>query len=116
HRARVSAIVADHGSGLALVATRAFELAGCLLAVLGPEADAYAPGGKVAYVEDFWVADPADWWGAGAALLEESRPRLSALGAARIVIETSGHDSPKQALLWRSGLALASERYQAPLR
>lgn len=115
HRARVSGIVADRRSGLVLVASRGPELAGCLLSVLGPAADIYAPGGKLAYIDDFWVADPADWWDTGAALLEEARPRLSALGAARIVVEAGGHDSPKQAFLWRSGLALASERYQAPL-
>ncbi|GAA4887836.1 GNAT family N-acetyltransferase [Streptomonospora salina] len=115
HRARVGAIVADRRSGLALVATRGSEPAGCLLAVLGPAADVYAPGGELARIDDFWVADPADWWGAGAALLEEARPRLRALGAARIVVEAGGHDSPKQAFLWRSGLTLASERYQASL-
>ncbi|MDT0304866.1 hypothetical protein [Streptomonospora wellingtoniae] len=116
HRARVSRILADHSSGLALVARRGPALTGCLLAVLGPAPDVYAPGGHLAYIDDLWVEDPADWWASGSALLDEARPRLSALGAVRMVVEAGGHDSPKQAFLWRSGLALASESYQAPLR
>ncbi|GAB3454700.1 hypothetical protein GCM10027570_35190 [Streptomonospora sediminis] len=115
HRARVSRTIADQGA-LALVATRGPHLSGYLLAAVGPADDVHAPGGRLAYIDDFWVSEPGDWWGSGAALLEEARPRLSALGAVRMVIGAGGHDSPKRAFLWRSGLALASESYQAPLR
>ncbi|MBV2365607.1 GNAT family N-acetyltransferase [Streptomonospora nanhaiensis] len=114
HRARVARLVADPRA-LVLAARRGPRLSGCLLAVPGPSAEVYAPGGPLAYVEDFWVADPRDWWVSGTALVEAARPRLAARGAVRMVVESGGHDTHKRAFLWRSGLSLASEWYQAPL-
>ncbi|RNL80527.1 GNAT family N-acetyltransferase [Halostreptopolyspora alba] len=115
---RVRGLV-DDATAVSLVATRDEGVCGYLLATVvsaPPEpAGPSAATGPVAYVTEFTVAAPEEWWTAGAALLGRVQQRLRGKGVDRVLVPVDAPDPAKRALLWRSGLTLEFERYASSL-
>jgi len=84
-------------------------LVGFLIATLAAAPPVYDPGGLACIVDDFTVADSADWPTVGADLLRAIRHAASGRGAAQIVVVTAQLDEAKRATLAASGLSVASE-------
>jgi GNAT superfamily N-acetyltransferase len=99
---------------IALVAVEADALQGFVLAQLVGSPAVYDPGGQTCLVDDFVVADPADWPGVGVALLRAVHLAARSRGAAQIVVVTAHLDEPKRAALAASGLSMASEWWVGP--
>ncbi|MFC7329692.1 hypothetical protein [Marinactinospora rubrisoli] len=117
HRARLAHGLVDGGT-VCLVAERGTELSGYLFGTVMRTVPDHLPARDVpvvARVRDFSVTRPDDWWEAGGALLTQARRRLRLLGARALVIDSTGEESGKKALLWRSGLTLTGETYLADL-
>ncbi|MBB4930224.1 hypothetical protein F4561_001044 [Lipingzhangella halophila] len=108
----------DDATAVSLVATRDDRVCGYLLSMVlpaPPEPSGSGGAGPVGYVTDFAVAAPDDWWAAGTALLGRARQRLRDMGAERVLVPVDAPDPAKRAFLWRSGLTLGFERYEARL-
>jgi GNAT superfamily N-acetyltransferase len=69
----------------------------------------YDPGGRTCVVDDFTVADSADWLDAGTALLDEVRRWGADRGAVQLVVVTAHLDEEKRSALRAAQLKLASE-------
>lgn len=69
----------------------------------------YNPGGRTCIVDDFSVAEPADWPNAGRALIDAVRSWGNDLGAVQLVVVTAHLDEPKRAALRAAHLQVASE-------
>jgi predicted N-acetyltransferase YhbS len=92
---------------LFLVAERDGALVGFLTAKPQPVPPVFEPG-KTVFVDDFCVAEDADWAEAGAALLQEARSQLRAQGYEQIIVVTAYRDEVKMAALKGENLSLAS--------
>ena len=100
---------------IALVHEQDNAVNGFAIGVLTAAPPVVDPSGDTCLVDDFVVADPADWATVGAALLAAMRARALALGAVQLVVISGHHDAPKRAMLAASGCAIASEWWLAPL-
>jgi hypothetical protein len=76
----------------------------------------YDPGGPSCLVDDFAVADPADWPSVGPPLLDAIRDWASDRGAAQLVVVTAVRDGLKREQLEAAQLIPASEWWVGPLR
>jgi hypothetical protein len=86
-------------------------LAGYAFGTVASSPPVYAPGGPTGLIDDFQIADPAEWGGLGVQLLVAARERLAARGVAQIVVVCGRHDQPKREALALAGLSVASEWY-----
>lgn len=100
---------------IALVHERDGVVDGFIIGMLITAPPVVDPGGDTCLVDDFCVADLADWPTVGAALLAATRERALALGAVQIVAISGHHDASKRAMLAASGHAIASEWWLAPV-
>jgi GNAT superfamily N-acetyltransferase len=100
---------------VALVARNGDRLLGFVFGSLVASPPVYAPGGPSGFIDDFAVADTADWSSVGAALLASARERLAGLGAVQVVVVCGHHDEAKMSALLASGLSRASEWLVAPV-
>lgn len=94
---------------LALVVPGEDGLRGFVVARLVAAPPVYDPGGPTCVVDDFAVAEEADWPDAGAALLAAVRAWALERRVAQVVVVTAHLDAPKRAALAAAGLSLASE-------
>ena len=69
----------------------------------------YDPGGLTCLVDDFTVADDADWPAAGPLLIDAVTRWSAGRGATQLVVVTAHLDAVKRQTLQDAGLALASE-------
>lgn len=75
----------------------------------------YAPVGPTGLIDDFQIADPAQWATLGVELLAVARERLAARGVAQLVVVCGQHDQAKRQALALAGLSVASEWYVLPI-
>lgn len=101
---------------VSLVARDGDRLLGFVFGSLVASPPVYAPGGPSGFIDDFAVADAADWSTVGSALLAAARERLAELGAVQVVVVCGHHDEAKMDTLLASGLSRASEWLVAPVR
>jgi hypothetical protein len=109
HQAPFFARLLENDRTLVLVAERAGQVVGFLIAQLVPAPPVYAPGGLTCAVDDFWLAEGEDWLATGGALLDESMRQAKGRGAAQAVVVCAHLDAPKRAMLAARGFAIASE-------
>ncbi len=114
HRPHLSALVADE-TVITPVAVADQAVAGFAIGRLVPAPPVYDPGGVSCFVDDFAVADPADWLTVGVDLLRAVCRGARKQGAAQIVVVTGQLDEPKRAALAAGGLSVASEWWVAEL-
>ncbi len=114
HRPHLSALVDDEAA-ITLVAATDQSLIGFAVGRLVPPPPVYDPGGVSCFVDDFAVADPADWLTAGVDLLRAVCQAARERGAAQIVVVTGQLDEAKRAALAVGGLSVASEWWVAAL-
>jgi hypothetical protein len=88
---------------------------GFIIAALIAAPPIYDPGGATCLVDDFAVADPADWPMVGADLLAAARERALALGATQLVVISGHHDTPMRAMLAASGHNVVSGWWLTPI-
>jgi len=75
----------------------------------------YDPGGLVCMVDDFVVADAAQWQEVGGALLRHvEEVARQERGCALVIVVCGNHDIPKQAMLHRDGGQIASQWWVKP--
>lgn len=88
---------------------------GFVIATLVPAPPVYDPGGQTCGIDDFCLAEPADWAITGKRLLADAMAEAKARGASQVVVVCGHLDQPKRAILAAAGLAIASEWYVRPL-
>jgi GNAT superfamily N-acetyltransferase len=88
---------------------------GFVIATLAPAPPVYDPGGPTCSIDDYCVADPADWDTIGRQLLEYTIAAAKTRGASQVVVVCGHLDAPKRAMLAAAGLTIASEWYTRPL-
>ena len=94
---------------LCLVCEHAGQLDGSLIAGITTAPPVYDPGSLVCIVDDYTVADPAQWATVGKQLLEEAR-RLARCQGADLTVVVCGHrDESKRRMLEAAGLYIASD-------
>jgi GNAT superfamily N-acetyltransferase len=103
-------LVADPGV-LTVVHERDGAVDGYLIAMLVPPPPVYEPGGPTCTIEEFWVADGADWEGAGRAMLEATIGAAQAAGAVQAMVVCAHLDEAKRAMLAGDRFAVASETW-----
>ncbi|MFL6074757.1 MAG: hypothetical protein ACJ73S_15280 [Mycobacteriales bacterium] len=99
----------DDEAVITLVATTGGALTGYAIGRLVPAPPVYDPGGATCLLDDFAVADAADWPTVGVDLLRAVSRAARERGAAQIVVVTAHLDEPKRAALAAAGLTTASE-------
>jgi GNAT superfamily N-acetyltransferase len=104
----------DDDQAIVLLAELESELRGFVIARIVTAPPVYNPGGLTCMVDDFAVLEPADWPGAGVALLQGARNWAAEKGAAQLVVVTAHLDQPKRAALRGAQLRLASEWWVGP--
>jgi len=109
-------VLALDDSVVSLVSTHHATVTGYVIGRLVPPPPVYDPGGPSGYIDDFALADGADWEVLGVALLREVTKLLAAMGAAQAVVVCGAHDTQKKRALESAGLGVASEWYVATLR
>jgi GNAT superfamily N-acetyltransferase len=100
---------------IALVHADAGPIDGFALARLTAAPPVFAPGGPVSVLDDFGVADVADWRVVAGALLDAVETRARERGAPLSVVVCAHLDTDKRALLAARGFALTSEWWVRPL-
>lgn len=100
---------------IALVAERGDAVQGFIIATLVGSPPVYDPGGLTCLVDDFTVAAPDLWTGAGKELLEAATQRAKVRGAVQVVAVCGQKDEPKRSLLAEVGCSVASEWWTKPL-
>jgi GNAT superfamily N-acetyltransferase len=101
----------ESGRVIALIHERDGTVDGFVIAQLVPAPPIYDPGGPTCSIDDFWVADGADWEEAGRALLDEAVRQAKARGAVQSIVVCGHLDEAKRAMLAASGFSIASEWY-----
>jgi len=97
------------------VARERAKVHGFVLARLVDAPPVHEPGGQSCVVDDFAVADPADWQTAGPMLLDAVREWGVSNGATQIVAVVAQLDEAKRAVLRSSRLTVASEWWVGPI-
>lgn len=92
-----------------LVADRAGEVEGWIMARLAQAPPVYEPGGKICMVDDFLVRDESLWSGVGSGLLMGCWDRAKAQGAVLLNVVCGPKDEAKRKLLAELKLSVASE-------
>jgi ribosomal protein S18 acetylase RimI-like enzyme len=92
---------------LFLVAESGGAITGFITAKPQPVPPVFVPG-ATAFVDDFCVAENADWLEIGAALLRAARKTLQERGFEQIVVVTAYRDDGKMRMLKQENLSLAS--------
>ncbi len=100
---------------IVLVGEQEGTVAGFVIATLRPAPPVYAPGGLTCIIDDFAVANPADWKGIGSALLDAVAQEAKTRGAVQMVVVCGHLDQPKREMLAAHGYAIASEWQVRPL-
>lgn len=98
-----------------LVADAANGVVGFAIGRLTSSPPVYDPGGGTCVVDDFTVADTADWSTVGVDLLRAVRRIAQQRGAAQIVVVAGHLDVAKRTALAASGLSIASEWWVGPV-
>lgn len=106
--ARDNAIVRVHERGDGIID-------GFILAMLVPAPPVYDPGGLTCSIDDFCLADAADWESIGRRLLDDVMAQAKVRGASQVVVVCGHLDQPKRAMLAAADLSIASEWYVRPL-
>ncbi len=75
----------------------------------------YDPGGPVLMIDDFVVADEAQWPTAGRALVDDARRIAKERGVVLVNVVCGPRDEPKRRMLRDAGLTVASEWFVAPI-
>jgi GNAT superfamily N-acetyltransferase len=104
-RASIVAFVAQAG------AQQGAPIVGFVIASIVPAPAVYDPGGLTCMIDDFCVAEPAQWATVGRALLTAATAAARARGATQTVVVAGAQDAPKRAALIAAGLTVASEWY-----
>ena len=107
------ALVEDREAGV-FVAVDGERIEGFVIARIVDTPPVYDPGGGTCLVDDFTVADDAQWSWAGPMLLKQVRAWAAARDAAQVVVVTGHRDEGKRELLRHAGLSLASEWWTGP--
>lgn len=97
------------GSSVALVHARRARVDGFLIGNLVPSPAVFTSEQVTLLIDDFCVAHPADWSGAGLGLLQAASAEGSARGAAQIVVNSGHLDRPKRTMLNAAGFHVSSE-------
>ena len=84
---------------------------GFIIGTLEEAPPVYDPGGLTCIVDDFVVAAPSNWQGAGQELLAELIKQTRNRGVVQIVVVCGHRDQPKRTLLASCRFSLASEWY-----
>jgi len=94
---------------IALVHDDAGAIDGFVIATLVPAPPVYSPGGPTCFLDDFTVAQTAQWETIGRALLREALRIAKERGAAQAVAVCAHLDEAKRSFLRSEGLSIASE-------
>ena len=86
-------------------------MAGFVMAALIPAPPVYDPDGLTCLLDDFCVAEAAEWRPVGEALLAAVGEQAQARGAVQFVVVCAHLDRPKREALRSLGFDLASEWY-----
>jgi GNAT superfamily N-acetyltransferase len=103
-----ASLLADDDTFLA-VARDGGKVYGFALARMVDAPPVYDPGGPSCVVDDFAVADPADWSNVGPMLLDAVRTWGADHGATQLVVVVAQLDGAQRAVLEESRLTIASE-------
>jgi GNAT superfamily N-acetyltransferase len=87
------------------------KIAGFIIGKLMPAPEVYNPGGLTLMIDDFCVADEAEWHSIGSKLVQEIKTIAKLRGAAQVLVVCGAHDGPKCHFLKKMGLTVASEWY-----
>lgn len=98
----------DH---IMLTATCHQKIVGFIIGKLMPAPEVYNPGGLTLMIDDFCVADEAEWHSIGSKLVQKIKAIAKLRGAAQVLIVCGSHDGPKCHFLKKMGLTVASEWY-----
>lgn len=88
---------------------------GFVIATMASAPPVYDPGGLTCVIDDFCVAEAADWTSTGQRLLADAMAAAKVCGASQVVVVCGHLDQPKRAMLAAAGLTIASEWYVRPL-
>jgi len=100
---------------LSLVCESGQNLSGFLIGAVVEAPAVYDPGGKSCMIDDFCIAENAQWESEGRALLDGCRETASALGAVQFVVVCGKKDELKKKFLSDYDLTVASEWYTGPV-
>ncbi|WP_207760981.1 GNAT family N-acetyltransferase [Holospora curviuscula] len=98
----------DH---IMLTATCHQKIVGFIIGKLMPAPEVYNPGGLTLMIDDFCVANEAEWHSIGSKLVQKIKAIAKLRGAAQVLIVCGSHDGPKCHFLKKMGLTVASEWY-----
>jgi len=99
-------------NALVLIGEKAERMLGYGIGLVVPAPPVYDPGGKTCLLIEFVVGDANDWSIVGKALLDEIAQKALAFGCVQVVVICDAADPPKQAMLQRAGLTIASAWYK----
>lgn len=105
----------DDAETFVVVAREGSSIRGFAVARLVAAPPVYDPGGPSCVVDDFAVADPAEWPTAGPALLDAIRDWAADHGATQIIVVTAMLDGLKRKQLEAAQLSPASEWWVGPV-
>lgn len=114
HTAFLRLLLADDAVS-AFVGLRERAVVGFAIGRLVAAPPVYEPGGLTGMVDDFAVADDADWPTVGRLLLRRLGEDLRTRGASQVVVVTAARDAAKRDVLLSAGLSLASEWFVGSL-
>ncbi|WPY00714.1 GNAT family N-acetyltransferase [Candidatus Trichorickettsia mobilis] len=87
------------------------EILGFIIGRLMPAPEVYNPGGLTLMIDDFCLADQAEWHSIGSKLVQEIKAIAKTKGTAQVLVVCGAHDEPKRRFLRNIGLTVASEWY-----
>lgn len=96
---------------IALVSEVEGDIRGFLIARVLEAPPVYDPGSRVAWIDDFCVADVADWETVGKNLLQSAREQAEEGGARLAVVICAHLDQPKREMLRGMGFSIAAETW-----
>jgi GNAT superfamily N-acetyltransferase len=102
-------ILLEQGDTIALLDERDGNVRGFVIGRLQAAPPVYAPGGSVCLVDDFCVADDAEWESLGAQLLAAIEARAKQRGAVIQIVICPNRHPGKRDLLGARGFAVNAE-------
>ncbi len=100
-----------HDNHIMLTAARHQKIVGFIIGKLMQAPEVYNPGGLTLMIDDFCVADEAEWNSIGSKLVQEIKAIAKTKGAVQVLVVCGAHDEPKRRFLKNIGLTVASEWY-----
>ena len=85
------------------------KIAGFIIGKLMPAPEVYNPGGLTLMIDDFCLADEAEWYSIGSKLVQEIKTIAKLRGAAQVLVVCGAHDESKRRFLMNQNLSIASE-------